>query len=179
MKALSIRAPWWLAILEWGKRVENRFWKAPIAYRGPVLIHASAWWRGDEMEEEIAAAAAIARGFPVTPEPPPRSRRYLMDHRGGIVGRARVVDCRWNMGSADPWAIPAHPGLAPPWRTCGAMGIVLDDVETLPFVPLQGSLGLFDVDAERVLRDPRRRLDGPEHGPAVASLLSVLDGGDP
>ena len=46
MKALSVRAPWWWAILH-GKPVENRDWQTN--YRGEVLLHASKWWNiGDD-----------------------------------------------------------------------------------------------------------------------------------
>ena len=38
MKALSVRAPWWWAILH-GKPVENRDWHTN--FRGVVLLHAS------------------------------------------------------------------------------------------------------------------------------------------
>jgi len=38
MKALSIQQPWAWAILEAGKRYENRIWCTN--YRGPLLIHA-------------------------------------------------------------------------------------------------------------------------------------------
>lgn len=39
MKALSIRQPWAWAIVNAGKRVENRTWET--RYRGPILIHAA------------------------------------------------------------------------------------------------------------------------------------------
>mgnify|MGYP006363525131 CR=1 FL=1 len=36
MKALSIRAPWWWAILYAGKDIENREWAT--RFRGPVIF---------------------------------------------------------------------------------------------------------------------------------------------
>lgn len=50
--------------------------------------------------------------------------------RGGIVGRARLVDC-----------VARHPS---PWFF-GRYGLVLAEVESIPFTPLKGALGLFDV----------------------------------
>ena len=50
--------------------------------------------------------------------------------RGGIVGRAKLMDC-----------VSRHPS---PWFF-GPNGLVLADVEPLPFIPLKGALGLFDV----------------------------------
>jgi hypothetical protein len=70
--------------------------------------------------------------------------------RGGIVGRANVVDCvkpgfphRW---AQDPWYV-------------GDFGIVLADVEPLPFRPWKGALGLFEVD-EDVLATKAERVEG-------------------
>jgi hypothetical protein len=55
--------------------------------------------------------------------------------RGGIVGRARIVDCIG--ASTDPWFM-------------GRYGFVLADVEPIPFIPYKGALGLFDVPDEVV-----------------------------
>lgn len=46
MKALSVRAPWWWAILH-GKPVENRDWYTNV--RGRVLLHAGKWWEPEEV----------------------------------------------------------------------------------------------------------------------------------
>lgn len=50
--------------------------------------------------------------------------------RGGIVGRARIVDCVTQSDS--PWFV-------------GRFGFVLADVEPLPFVECRGALALFPV----------------------------------
>lgn len=183
MKALSIRVPWWLAVLEWGKDVENRFWQAPIAFRGEVLLHASAHWDDLEVQEDVAAAkrareAMKARGIAVPPAPA-RTWEYLKAHRGGIVGRARIVDARWNRDSGNPWAVDASPELPPRFRETGALGLVLADAEPLSFVPLKGALGLFEVTPDSVRGDPRRAKDGPEHVLAAESLIKLLNGGMP
>ena len=49
MKALSVRAPWWWAILN-GKPVENRDWYT--SQRGRVYIHASKFWKIDEISAD-------------------------------------------------------------------------------------------------------------------------------
>lgn len=41
--AISIRAPWWWLISHGGKDIVNRSWRT--RYRGPVLIHASQWFK--------------------------------------------------------------------------------------------------------------------------------------
>jgi hypothetical protein len=162
MKALSVRQPWCWAIVHAGKRVENRDWLNAPTYRGPILIHAA---KGCTRDEWADAAAAILRvpEFPFDLDVPP-----LVDlPRGGIVGRARLerivrtgrAEHRWTLGSDGATVARgcelcgvslelAH-GLCPqadPWAVPGALGLILADVEPLPFVPLKGMLGLFNVD---------------------------------
>ena len=50
--------------------------------------------------------------------------------RGGIVGIAEIVDCV--TGSNSPW-----------WS--GPYGFVIRNARPLPFVPMRGALGFFDV----------------------------------
>ncbi|MFG1226076.1 ASCH domain-containing protein [Xanthobacter wiegelii] len=117
MKALSIRQPWAWCILH-GKPVENRKWWT--SYRGPLAIHAAKGMTRDEYEECRDFAARLGLTVPPMADLP----------RGGIVGRAKLVDC-----------VSRHPS---PWFF-GPNGLVLADVEPTPFVPLKGALGLFDV----------------------------------
>ena len=117
MKALSIRQPWAWCILH-GKPVENRDWWT--RYRGPLLIHAAKGMTRPEYEDCCDFAARLGLTVPTMAELP----------RGGIVGRVRLVDC-----------VARHPS---PWFE-GLYGFVLTDVELLPFTPLKGALGLFDV----------------------------------
>ena len=117
MKALSIRQPWAWCILH-GKPVENRTWVA--TYRGPILIHAAKGMTRDEYEECADFAARLGLTVPPAVELP----------RGGIVGRARLVAC-----------VATHPSA---WFF-GPYGFVLADVEPLPFTPLKGALGFFEV----------------------------------
>lgn len=126
MKALSIRQPWAWAILHAGKRVENRGWHC--RYRGPIFIHAAKGCTRDEYADCFFFMRGVARQrpFPGGLVLPP-----LADlPRGGIVGRAEIVDCVED--SDDPWFV-------------GRFGIVLANVEPLPFRPLKGALGLFEV----------------------------------
>lgn len=137
MKAISIRQPWAWAILHAGKRIENRSWYC--RYRGPILIHASKGMTRDEYGDFRDYYEGFECGRPELADPlHPRfgqSTRVplpTMDDlpRGGIVGRAVIVDCISE--SRDPWFF-------------GPYGIVLDEVEPLPFRPLKGMLGLFEV----------------------------------
>lgn len=129
MKALSIRQPWAWAIVRAGKRVENRTWPTP--HRGPLLLHAAAGLGRDEYER----AAAVIRDL----APAARLPAFGALERGGIVGRCHLVDC-----------VRASPS---PWF-CGPVGLVLAEVEALPFTPLRGQLGLFEVDERRLAAPP-------------------------
>lgn len=125
MKAISVRNPWAWAILYAGKRIENR--PRTWYYRGPVLLHAS----GGMTEKEYRAFAdfyeyEINEG---PPYPPPLPAMADLP-RGGIVGRAEIVDCV--TASDSPWFF-------------GPFGLVLDKVKPLPFVACKGALGLFEV----------------------------------
>ncbi|MFG1376110.1 ASCH domain-containing protein [Xanthobacter autotrophicus] len=118
MKALSIRQPWAWCILHGGKPVENRSWWT--SYRGPILIHAAKGMTRDEYEDASDFAAGLGVTLPPAEELP----------RGGIVGRARLVDCVREHDS--PWFF-------------GKWGFLLAEPEPLPFTPFKGALGIFDV----------------------------------
>jgi hypothetical protein len=139
MKALSIRQPWaWLIVrpdivdpdlrkLAYAKGlikdIENRDWNTH--YRGPILIHAGkskdegdwtdAFWALREAAGEEAAALL-----------PPFSALEC----GGIVGRMDILDCVAE--SASKWFF-------------GDFGFVLANAQPIPFIPLRGQLGLFEV----------------------------------
>jgi hypothetical protein len=119
VKALSIRQPWAWAIVHSTKRIENRDWNT--SYRGPLLIHAA---KGCTRAEYGFVATIMVSYCGVTPPP-------LDDlQRGGIIGKAWLTDVVTK--SADVWFE-------------GKFGFVLEDVEPLPFRPLRGMLGLFEV----------------------------------
>jgi len=133
MKALSIRQPWVWAILHAGKRVENRDWQPRnpgLRFRGEFLIHASAGMTRREFEDCLAFMHDISEQHPF----PAGLTLPAFDElpRGGIVGKARVVDI-----------VDVH---SSPWFF-GPKALVLTDVQPLEFVPLKGALGFFDVSA--------------------------------
>lgn len=122
MKALSIKQPWAYAVTHLGKDVENRTWRYPLSYRGLLLIHAA---KKDDDGAELVVEERAGR------------RIVQADvHRGGLVGMARLVDMTEDYPS--PWAIP------------GDLHIILADAIPLPFVPMKGALGLFDVTAAQL-----------------------------
>lgn len=134
MKAISVREPWaWLIIrpdiagpaerraaISSGiiKDIENRTW--PTRFRGRVLIHASQGMTRAEYED--AAAFCETLGIDV----PPLERLP----RGGIIGAVTITGCTSN--SYSPWFF-------------GPFGFELADPEPLPFRPVRGALGFFDV----------------------------------
>ena len=121
MKCLSLRQPWAWAVIHGGKDIENRHWATH--YRGPILIDAA---HGMTHAEYTEAYDFILK---VMNETPPPFDSLL---RGGIIGAVRIVDCVDQ--SESPWFMGPH-------------GFVLADPQPLPFLPLQGHLGIFDVSA--------------------------------
>lgn len=123
MKALSVRAPWWASILYDGKTIENR--PRRNRFRGPVLIHASAWFRPDDVLHDLWVVRRIIRGaslFPGTLD----TMRALGGH---IVGVVTITDCARE--SRSPWFF-------------GPFGYVLADPRPLVTpVPCRGALGFF------------------------------------
>lgn len=151
MKALSIRQPWaWLIVrpdltgqqridaLSAGelKIIENRTW--PTRYRGRVLIHASKGMTRQEYEDvadfvrDVNRAGLLSGGA----KPPIVLPRWSALERGGIVGVATVTDCILPYKRTSPWHMQ------------GCYGFALADAQPLPFMPIPGRLGLFDVPAE-------------------------------
>ena len=116
---LSIRQPWaWLVVNGW-KNIENRDW--PTRVRGPILIHAGKTMTRADYE----ACLLFMAGFTCLEIPAPG----CLD-RGGIVGRATILDCVTQHNSE--------------WFT-GQYGFVLADQKPLPFTPCKGALGFFKV----------------------------------
>lgn len=116
LKALSIWQPWAWAIVHAGKDFENREWapKNPgRKFSGEFLIHAAKGMTRDE----YAAGAAMIDNLPP----------FEDLQRGGIIGRARVVD--FVERSDSDWSF--------------GPGLVLADAKPLPFMPCKGMLGFF------------------------------------
>lgn len=117
---LSVRQPWaWLIVHGW-KNIENRNW--PTRVRGSINIHASKGMT----EDEYWAALIFVRGFaPQVAEMIPGPDELP---RGGIVGRATLLDCVDHHSSE--WFV-------------GKWGFVLGDQKRLLFEPCKGALGFF------------------------------------
>jgi hypothetical protein len=129
MIALTVRQPWLWAILHAGKRIENRTWAT--RYRGPILLHAA---KGCTQEEYVSAVESMILARVIDGGVPPLAEMQ----RGGIVGRARIVDVIEPVPYTRLW----H-GRDVRWHVQDQFGFVLADVEPLPFVPCKGALGLF------------------------------------
>jgi hypothetical protein len=121
MKTISIRQPWAHGIIYLGKPIENRVW--PTKYRGPILIHAAKGMTKDEYEDFCDFVKFDIGALEIPP--------FDALKRGGIIGQADLVDCVTKHSS--PWFV-------------GPYGFVLENPMPLPFTPLRGALGIFDVD---------------------------------
>lgn len=123
MKAISIRQPWAWLIVNGHKPIENRNW--PTRFRGRALIHAAKGMTREEYEDARDLAEELGITIPHPSEL----------ERGGIVGEVTITGC-----------VEASPS---PWFF-GKFGFELADAKRLPFVPLKGSLGFFNVPDELV-----------------------------
>lgn len=124
-KALSIRQPWVWAILNAGKDIENR--PRRFNYRGPICLHASLYKQKKiEFDTFVDLARLMSQADnwagPWIPFPDEMER-------GGIIGTAEIVDCVDHSDS--PWFF-------------GPYGLVLRNIQPVPFIPVKGALGLFN-----------------------------------
>lgn len=136
--ALSVRAPWWWAILHAGKLLENRNWRT--SFRGRVLLHASKGCTGAEYEDgedSILIAEPSLRVPPLAELP-----------RGALVGAMTITDC-----------VDQPPCGQESWW-CGPYGLVLEHVVALPRpVPCTGARGFWRVPPD-VAREVRAMAAG-------------------
>lgn len=124
--ALSIRQPWAWAILNAGKRIENRTWATKR--RGPICLHAAL---GCPRADYAFASEYIMRvSGSIAPDD------LLLTERGGVIGTAEIVDCI--EASDDPWFM-------------GPYGFVLENVQPVEFIPVSGALNFFDWRKNRSL----------------------------
>lgn len=128
-RALSIRQPWAWAILNAGKDVENRTWG--LSWRGEFYIHAA---KTCGKKEFVDAALSMANLGLLPNHWPGRDALEF----GGIVGVARLIDCRLNRADEpkSPWEVP------------GSFSFVLADVRPVAFVPCVGAQGFWRVPAD-------------------------------
>lgn len=136
MKALSVRAPWWWAILH-GKPVENRDWYTN--FRGEFALHASKWWNESEIHEDWDDINYMAQQDGITiPAPFAPDGSSIRQWGGCIVGTARMVDC-----------VTDHPSAF----FMGKFGFVLANPVMLDTpIPFKGALGFFDVPDDLIKR---------------------------
>ena len=123
MKAISIRQPWAWLIINAGKDIENRSW--PTRFRGRVMVHAA---QGMTRQEYVDVEQFLATQHGGRILLPPADELA----RGGILGSVEIVDCVSE--SSSPWFF-------------GPYGFVLRNPAPLPFAPLRGRLGFFEVPA--------------------------------
>jgi hypothetical protein len=130
MKAISVRAPWWWAILHAGKDIENRDWHTN--FRGRVLIHASKWWNWEEVREDLESIQLIRKTAALPEIDKVVTGRMLKDAGGCVVGSVEIVD--YVSHSTSPWFF-------------GKYGFVLRDPRLFD-VPwaVKGALGFFEVE---------------------------------
>ena len=125
-KALSIRQPWAWLIVQGLKDIENRSWATK--HRGPTLIHAAKGMTRQEYED-AADFAYFGCGIQQMPT-------FEQMQRGGIVGLAEITAC-----------VPPERRTSR-WHMEGCHGFALRGAQALPFTPLAGRLGFFDVPAD-------------------------------
>ncbi len=126
MKALSIRAPWWWAILH-GKPVENRDWYTGI--RGRVWLHASKHWCIEDIALDYVDASDMAKASGIAfPEP---DWKWMRSVGGCIVGSIEIYGCVRDYPS--PFFV-------------GEYGFLLREPVALANpIPFKGRLGFFEV----------------------------------
>lgn len=131
MKALSVRAPWWWAILHLGKDIENRDWAT--TRRGTIYLHAGKWWQEYEVKSDLLDVWYI-RCHPTTEQGITAlgwNTQQVRAAGGCIVGKVDIVDCVTQ--SKSPWFF-------------GKYGFVLANPVAFPEpVPCKGALGFFEV----------------------------------
>lgn len=120
VKVISVRQPWAWLIVNGYKDIENRTWAT--THRGPVLIHAAKGLTPIEFDLADAYVKQVRADIPL-----PGMKEL---ERGGIVGIVDIVDCVTS--SSSPWFD-------------GPKGFVLANPRKVPFIPLNGRLGIHDA----------------------------------
>jgi hypothetical protein len=134
LRALSVRQPWASLIVAGEKDVENRAWRYPPRFRGPLLIHASSWWSFRQVRATMDHLYdCLLVPYIVTDE----ELRALP--RGALIGQVTVTDAR-RLG----------PNEKSPWAASEGIGLFFSDPvrfrKPVPFrdpVPCKGALGFF------------------------------------
>ncbi len=138
MKTLTIRQPWAWCIVHGYKKIENR--KRRTNYTGPFYIHA-----GKNFDYEGLAWIIQQFGNIFNPDHIPLSAEF---YKGGIIGFANLVEC---VSVNNPEDMKALSPFLLPWFF-GPYGYVIDNIQPIiPFQPVRGQRGWFDVDLQGVL----------------------------
>ncbi len=140
MKAISLRAPWWWALLHCGMRVINRQWYSLPEYEGPLLVHASVFT--PQWQEDLV----WMRSNDLVPEDAPALTADLVARSTGqFIARARLIGAAWNRDPIGPRHVDMS-RIKAPWCQRGVVGLVVVEAEPMPPVPGSGAMGLFNVD---------------------------------
>jgi hypothetical protein len=103
--AISVRQPWAWAIMYGGKPIENREWRTPPGYRGPLLIHAAGGCTLNEYLEGLVFCRARVPPGVVVP-------KYEDLVRGAVLGAVQLVGTQKNGATPkNAWALPGCLGL--------------------------------------------------------------------
>ncbi len=163
--ALSIRAPWTIALAHLGKRIENRLaWRA-CKYRGPLILHAAAWPSGDAARFEKKPSRSMLECYETALEMTEMTTksgykgfdgrltmREILALRGGAFAFSSIVDV---VDGPIDFDMKVKAGKIPEAQRAWYMGgfaLVLGAVKLfgapgLPalIVPCAGALGLFGL----------------------------------
>lgn len=119
------------------KDVENRGWYPEQALS--LIVRAggfdTGFFRNRKLREDVIAVFAKLIGQEQAErlnELLPKSKDDYLT--GGIVGKCRIVQV---LGKFDR---SGHP-----WKVSGEYGLVLQDIQELPFVPVPGDFKLFNI----------------------------------
>lgn len=142
MRCISLIQPWAWLVTAGPKRIENREWPLPRGLIGQrVLIHAS---KTDPFKYGDAADFAESAGIDVD------IPQEAYEQRGGIVGSVRIlgsIPAGVNEHVAGVIADDVARGLDLRWWMRDQHGFILGDPKVLPFTPLRGQPGFFEVGA--------------------------------
>lgn len=155
MKALSVRQPWaWLLVngpspgVPW-KPVENREWQTDKNQFGPTLIHASSGMTRKEYDDCRSMVSEMLNKAVIWIDLA-RFPKFEELQRGGIVGEVEIIGymrrARYAEGTSARRLTQEQLRTfsKSPWFF-GTVGICIENVRPLPFRPLKGMLGFFNV----------------------------------
>lgn len=128
--ALSIRQPWAALLVAGAKQIEIRSWRT--SRRGLVFIHASAI-----IDSRLAGWRRL-----------PSHLLPLAQFRGGIIGKASLIDCRAYRSKSAFRRDQARHGNPTAWfRQPCLWGLVFEEAVEIPFQSLAGKLRFFKAPA--------------------------------